>query len=259
MPDETGSVSFEFIGRIESPFDEKFLIPRQPGLVPIRAKLIFYPPFNEAIAFDGLESVSHLWLQFVFDGHKAAKTSNELRVRPPRFGGNKKVGVFATRSSFRPNPLGLSLVKLLSVERKGNTAVLWLEGVDCLNGTQVIDIKPYLPYTDIDLEAMNVFANEAPVEDALIVSWSSEAIADLEQLQATGYFLRQDLFDCMTAYKSALQALIELDPRPSYHASQSGLSREYGVSFSGLNITFRCQDKQACVTACHDESFVSKV
>ena len=140
---ELDAVSFHVIGYVESPFNEKFLIPRQPGLVPILSKLIFYPPYNDAMAFDGLEGVTHLWLQFLFDGHKEAKSTSDLRVRPPRLGGNKKVGVFSTRSSFRPNPIGLSLVKLQRIDVTAAKAVLWIEGGDCLNGTKIIDIKPY--------------------------------------------------------------------------------------------------------------------
>ena len=159
----TEQISFDIIGEVISPFAEKFAIPRQSNLVPVQAEIRFVPPFNQSCAFDGLEDVSHIWLQFLFDGHNQAKRSNSLRVRPPRLGGNAKLGVFATRSSFRPNPLGLSLVKLLAIKHgQDQTVSLLVEGVDLVNGTKIVDIKPYLPYADIDNSAYNLMAEKPP-------------------------------------------------------------------------------------------------
>lgn len=154
---------FQFapIGVIRSCFRQKFGIPRQPRLVPAaRATLELLPSYAQPEAVRGLEGFSHLWLLFVFHGIPAGHW--QPTVRPPRLGGNQRMGVFATRSSFRPNPIGLSAVALERIEISAGRVVLHLAGVDVLDGTPVLDIKPYVPYADSIPEAVGGFANEAP-------------------------------------------------------------------------------------------------
>jgi tRNA-Thr(GGU) m(6)t(6)A37 methyltransferase TsaA len=154
---------FEFtaVGVIESPYKQKFAIPRQPGLIAeARGHLVLSPPFADDAIVRGIDSFSHLWLVFVF--HETADKGWSPLVRPPRLGGNEKKGVFATRATFRPNPIGLSVVKLDGVERRGEQLVLKLSGIDLLDGTPVLDIKPYLPYADALPNAASGFADAAP-------------------------------------------------------------------------------------------------
>jgi tRNA-Thr(GGU) m(6)t(6)A37 methyltransferase TsaA len=206
-------VRFQFapIGFVRSCFREKFGIPRQPGLVPAaRATLELLPPYNQPAAVRGLEAFSHLWLLFVFHGVPAGRW--QPTVRPPRLGGNRRLGVFATRSAFRPNPIGLSAVKLDRIAVRQGQVVLHLAGVDLLDGTPVLDIKPYLPYADRIAEASGGFAPEAP-ETGLAVEFSPAASRfcaawpanDLREL--IGQILRQDP---RPAYERA-------DPTPQLH------------------------------------------
>ena len=140
------------VGVIESPYKQKFAIPRQPGLIPeATGYLVLEPDYSDEAIVRGIESFSHLWLVFVF--HETAGKGWSPMVRPPRLGGNARKGVFATRATFRPNPVGLSVVKLEGVERKNGKLMLKLSGIDLLHGTPVIDIKPYLPYSDALPEA----------------------------------------------------------------------------------------------------------
>ena len=153
--------SFEPVGVIHSCFKEKFGIPRQPGLAPdARAVLELLPPYNRAEAVRGLEGFSHVWLSFIF--HACLGEPWKPTVRPPRLGGNRRLGVFATRSTHRPNPIGLSAVELEKIEAAPGRVLLHLKGVDLLDGTPVLDIKPYLPYSDNIPGALGGFAPEMP-------------------------------------------------------------------------------------------------
>lgn len=152
------------IGIVHSCFKEKFAIPRQPALAPAATgEIELFAPYNDPVALEGLEEVSHLWLSFIFhqtlaSAHSSINSKPQLRVRPPRLGGNKKVGVFATRSTHRPNALGLSVVKLDGIRNNR----LQISGIDLLNGTPLVDIKPYLPYADNVGTAFNYLADQAP-------------------------------------------------------------------------------------------------
>ena len=153
--------TFAPIGVIHSCFKEKFGIPRQPGLVPAaRAVLELLPPYNRAEAVRGLEGFSHIWVSFVF--HACLDAPWKPTVRPPRLGGNRRLGVFATRSTHRPNPIGLSAVELERIETGPGRVLLHLKGADLMDGTPVLDIKPYLPYSDVIPGATGGFAAEAP-------------------------------------------------------------------------------------------------
>jgi len=153
------SLDFKPIGYIASCYQEKFGIPRQPGLVPSKSQLTLIDTFNEE-SIRGLEGFSHVWLQFLF--HETHAQGWKSLVRPPRLGGNKKVGVFASRSTFRPNSIGLSVVELDKIEIKKSKVVLHLLGCDLLNNTPILDIKPYLPYADAIPHAKGGFTQDKP-------------------------------------------------------------------------------------------------
>ena len=231
------------IGYVKSPFHEKFGIPRQANLLAVPGKLIISPPYNQRAAFEGIESVSHIWLHFLFDQHGQVKKSSQLRVRPPRLGGNQKLGVFATRSSFRPNGLGLSLLKLVSVNYNDEVIEsIDVEGLDVVDGSPIIDIKPYLPYADVAADAINVIATEAPNE-SLRVIWPNSV--DLpEHLNLSEDESRLSI----SQLKTMITSLIALDPRPAYHKGVA--EREYGLRFAGLNTRFTVSDQQATILSC---------
>ena len=206
------------IAHIETDFSEKFGIPRQSGLVEeTKARIIFEPEYRTWDAFKGLEEYSHIWIIWKFS--KAVRKNWSATVKPPRLGGNKRVGVFATRSPFRPNPIGLSSVKLERIEQDETLGtVLHVSGADLMNGTPIYDIKPYLAYTDSHPDAVGGFSDE--VRDyKLSVNFPKE-------LQEK---LTPEFVTCVTK-------IIEQDPRPSYIEDEQ---RIYGVSYAGCNIRFK--------------------
>ncbi|WP_407311837.1 tRNA (N6-threonylcarbamoyladenosine(37)-N6)-methyltransferase TrmO [Pseudomonas sp. nanlin1] len=211
------SYTVEPVGYLRSCFKEKFAIPRQPQLAPAaRGVLELVAPFDQGDAVQGLEQVSHVWLLFVF--HQALEAKPRLKVRPPRLGGNRSMGVFATRATHRPNGIGQSVVRLDKVE----PGRLWLSGIDLLDGTPILDIKPYVPYADQVASASNTMASAAP---ALIqVQWHAEALQ-----QAHGHASR---------LQEPLVALIEQclaqDPRPAYQTPTP--ERQYGVRFWDVDV-----------------------
>ena len=217
------------IARISSPFTEKFGIPRQPGLAPsITAEVILESEFSSREAVSGLERCSHIWLVFIFS--KAVDQGWKPRVRPPRLGGNQKLGVFATRSPFRPNHIGMSVVELLNIEMHGQTVVLTVRGADLLDGTPIIDIKPYLPYADSLPEATYDLASSATKLE-LPLEVSSEAQQQLSQITA----------DYPSDLQQQISELLACDPRPAY---QQDPDRTYGVRLYDLNIRFRISDTE---------------
>ncbi|MFO7714259.1 tRNA (N6-threonylcarbamoyladenosine(37)-N6)-methyltransferase TrmO [Desulfosarcina sp.] len=214
--------TFHPIGIIHSCFSEKFGIPRQPGLVPAaRATLEILPPYDREEAFRGLKDFSHLWLVFVF--HGIDKRKWQPTVRPPRLGGNTRIGVFATRSGFRPNPIGMSSVVLEDVRRDRKKLVLELSGIDVLDQTPVLDIKPYLPYADIIPGAVGGFAADPP-RASLSIEFTENARQACRLLENSypGFF---DLVN------QALRA----DPRPAYLGNRSDRT-EFGLRLYDRNI-----------------------
>ena len=207
----------EPIARIHTDFSTKFGVPRQSGLVEaLEAEIIFEPPYRDPAALRGLEGFSHLWLVWVF--HQAAGRPWSPTVRPPRLGGNRRMGVFATRSPFRPNPVGLSAVKLAGIEAAGPSGpVLRVRGADLVDGTPILDIKPYLPYADCIPEASGGFAPQ-PALAPLTVEISP---ALLERVPPER--------------REALEAVLAQDPRPRYQADPE---RIYGFTFAGLEVRF---------------------
>lgn len=217
------------IGVIHSPFDEKFGIPRQPGLASIRAEIELLPPYASADAVRGLEQCSHIWLVFLFSA-TADKGWNPT-VRPPRLGGNERMGVFATRSPFRPNPIGLSCVRLSSVNIDGNSVRLEVEGADLLNGTPILDIKPYLPYADSLPEAEFGLASKIErLELPLVFTPEAEQACAMHAKR-----LQQPL-------DQQIDEILQCDPRPAYKKGDA--ERVYGISLYGLNVRFRISAEQ---------------
>ncbi|WP_223112914.1 tRNA (N6-threonylcarbamoyladenosine(37)-N6)-methyltransferase TrmO [Pseudomonas syringae] len=205
------------VGFVRSCFKEKFAIPRQPQLAPAaRGVLELVAPFDQGDAVQGLEQVSHVWLLFLF--HLALEDKPRLKVRPPRLGGNQSMGVFATRATHRPNGIGQSVVKLDKVE----AGRLWLSGIDLLDGTPVLDIKPYVPYADAIAEASNHMASAAP---ALIpVQWQDAAL-----VQARAHALRLD-----EPLVELIEQCLAQDPRPAYQLPAP--ERRYGAQFWDLDV-----------------------
>ena len=186
------------IAHIESPYGEKFGVPRQSGMVDVVSTVVFEPPFRVAEALRGLDGFSHLWLIWLF--HKAQREDWSPTVRPPRLGGNTRVGVFATRSPFRPNAIGLSAVKLLGVEDDPTRGpIIKVSGADVMDGTPILDIKPYLPYADSIAEATGGFATQAD-DRSLRVVFAPETMRCLESEMV-----------------EQLRQVIAHDPRPRYH------------------------------------------
>lgn len=208
-------------------FQDKFAVPRQPGLTRNAwADLVILPPFNREDAFRGLETCSHLWLTFQF--HEAVRADWRPVVRPPRLGGNRKVGVFASRSPFRPNSLGLSVVRNEGLTRWDGELVLRIRDHDLIEGTPILDIKPYLPFADSVPEARVGWAGEEP-PDRLTVSFSTEAEAQLAALPEERYPDLKGLIEDVTSY----------DPRPSFRRGRQDEDRVYGAHLYDLNIRFR--------------------
>jgi len=233
MNDAT-NLSLKPIGFIRSPFKEKFGIPRQSGLAPsARGVLELIHPFNREESVRGLDEFSHLWISFIFHGVK----EEEFRpmVRPPRLGGNQRVGVFATRSTHRPNRMGLSVVKLERIDTTDGVK-LHLSGIDLLHETPVIDIKPYLPWSDSLPDAQAGFAQAAPTQ-CLEVLFSQAAQKVLTQL---GEHEGKEL-------KSLIREVVSLDPRPAYIQNQE-TDRSFGCNLKAYNIMWTVTDQEATIT-----------
>ena len=214
------------VARIRSDFPEKFGIPRQSGIVEsLEAKIVFEPEFRVTDAVRGLEDFSHIWLIWEFS--EAVRDSWSPTVRPPRLGGNVRMGVFATRSPFRPNPIGLSCVKLLKIEHdEALGPVLTVAGADLMNGTPIYDIKPYIPYADCHPEAKGGFTTTVDMKP-LTVDFPA------------------DLLEKVPAEKrAALIGVLEQDPRPRY---QDDPERVYGLSFAGMDVKFSVSDRTLTV------------
>lgn len=230
-------VLIEPVARVRSPFDEKFGIPRQAGLAPSAiGELLLLPPYNDPAMMEGLDGFSHLWLTFRFD--RCVAQGWRPRVRPPRLGGNREVGVWASRSPFRPNFLGLSAVRLLEIIDVPEP-VLKVGGLDLLNGTPVFDIKPYLPYADAISDARGGFAPGAP-DARLEVHFSADARRSLEAMRDTSADASE--------FEALLVEVLSLDPRPAYRQGAEP-DRIYGVSLSGYNVRWCVGDNAVEVVA----------
>ncbi|MCK5639819.1 MAG: tRNA (N6-threonylcarbamoyladenosine(37)-N6)-methyltransferase TrmO [Gammaproteobacteria bacterium] len=214
------------IGIIHSCYKEKFGIPRQPGQVPAaKATLELLPPYDREEALEGLEGFSHIWISFVF--HQAQREQWKPMVRPPRLGGNKRVGVFASRSPFRPNPIGLSLVELDGIGKENGKLLLHIRGIDLVDGTPVLDIKPYLPYAEALTDARGGFAKVAP-EKIFSVEFSPQAEAQCREKENT-----------IPELKAVIEQLLQHDPRPAYSELDD---RIYGIRIYDFDLKWRAEE-----------------
>lgn len=216
------------IAHIHTDFGSKFGIPRQSGLIAnLTGRIVMEPEYRVREAFRGLEDFSHIWL--LWDFSEAHREHWSPTVRPPMLGGNKRMGVFATRSPFRPNNIGLSSVRLLSIDYEDKEGpVLIVEGADLMDGTPIFDIKPYLPFTDSHPDAKGGFTDEV-----------------LKCTSPLNVILPDEVKERLSAEK--IDSLIEVlknDPRPQYHADKD---RIYGLEFCGINIRFRVEESTAIV------------
>lgn len=227
-------ISINPIAYIETPFKEKFAIPRQPGIATAaKGNILFEKDYASAEFVRGLEQFSHIWLLFQF--HQTAKPAHPPLVRPPRLGGNKKIGVFATRSTHRPNNIGMSVVKLDEVSIHGGVASLKVSGVDLLDQTPIIDIKPYIPYSDALVSAEAGYAHHAPKQQMEVV-FSKNAQGQL--LSHKGRYDDLELLICQ---------VLAQDPRPAYRQNES-TDRVYGVRLYALNVQWKVDDNICHVT-----------
>ena len=222
------------VGHIQSPYKQKFAIPRQPRLVPeAKAKLVFSSDFNREEFVRGLDEFSHIWLLFRF--HETADKGYSAMVRPPRLGGNERKGVFATRATFRPNAIGMSAVKLEGIEYKNGQLSLLLSGIDLLDGTPILDIKPYLPYSDAMTDASAGFADTRPETD-MSVEFSDEALAFIDKQTE------------QPELKAFISNVLKQDPRPAYK-KQRDSEQSYGMTLYDFNIRWHVQDNHNTVTS----------
>ncbi|MBQ0057618.1 MAG: tRNA (N6-threonylcarbamoyladenosine(37)-N6)-methyltransferase TrmO [Bacteroidales bacterium] len=208
----------KIIAHIETDFDSKFGIPRQSGIVPqLIGRIVFEPEYRVPEAFRGLDGFSHIWL--VWDFSECHQESWSPTVRPPRLGGNQRVGVFATRSPFRPNPIGLSCVEIDHIDlQTPDGPVIWVKGADLMNGTPIFDIKPYISFADCKPEAKAGFTQQTLQQPELIVVFSDEVKA----------LFKADKLE-------SLRAVLAQDPRPHYQTDES---RVYGMLFAGKDLHF---------------------
>ena len=227
MPKAPEEMTLKVIAHIHTAFPTKFGIPRQSGLVDsLRGEVIFTPEYRNADAVRGLEDFSYIWLVWQFSG--AVRDNWSPTVRPPRLGGNTRMGVFATRSPFRPNPLGLSSVKLEAIEHRPDVGpVLIVRGADLMDGTPIYDIKPYIPYADCHPDASEGFTGQTRMH-LLQVEFPPTLMAQVPE-----------------ADRDALTGVLASDPRPSY---QHDPERIYGMEFSGLEVHFMVNGEVLTVT-----------
>ena len=214
------------IARIHSDFSTKFGVPRQSGLVDaLESTVVFEPEYRNMDALRGLVDFSHLWLVWVFD--KAVRRDWSPTVRPPRLGGNRRMGVFATRSPFRPNPIALSSVKLAGIEQTAEQGpVLHIQGADLMDGTPILDIKPYIPYADAHPEALGGFA-AVPAGETLEVLIPPDMLEKIPPER-----------------REALRGVLAQDPRPHY---QDDPERIYGFGFAGMEVRFSVEGSRLTV------------
>ena len=223
-------VTMQPIGMIHSPYAQKFAVPRQPGLVrAARASIELLGSAAQPDSVRGLEQFSHIWVMFVF--HQTQAQGWKPLVRPPRLGGNKKLGVFATRSTFRPNPIGLSVVELEAVRIEGERVFIDVIGGDWVDQTPILDIKPYIPYADAVNNAHGGFAQTSPT--TLPTVFSAEATAQLHALTAQYPQLRL-----------LIEQVLAQDPRPAYQSASQDTDKSYGMTLYDVNIRWQVVNQQ---------------
>ena len=218
----TNSITLDFIGEVDSPYKEKFAIPRQPGLVTAaKGKITLRDIYNNEELVRGLSAFSHIWVVFVF--HATQQQGWKPLVRPPRLGGNQKMGVLATRSTFRPNPIGMSVVKLDSIEKINKRIILHISAFDLLDKTPIIDIKPYIPYADSIENADASYAQQQPLQ-ITNVKYTEQARQALIKYKPT-----------FPTLETFISQVLSQDPRPAYKQGENDDSI-YGVNLHHFNI-----------------------
>ena len=225
--------SFNSIGIIRSPFREKFGIPRQPRLARVPAKIEISGDYARMEAFRDIESFSHIWVIFVF--HESIQQNWKPTVRPPRLGGNQRVGVFASRSMFRPNPVGLSVVELKSVNKVEQGIEIEILGGDFLDGTPVLDIKPYLPYVDAIADASGGYAMDTPVKHK--VQFTGDVEHSIKAHEADYPELRQ-----------VIEEVLQYDPRPAYQSTGEEQKNSYAMRIYDFDVKWQVVNSQFLVT-----------
>ncbi|GAC18406.1 tRNA (N6-threonylcarbamoyladenosine(37)-N6)-methyltransferase TrmO [Paraglaciecola arctica] len=228
------TINIQPIGKISTPYKEKFAIPRQPGLAKsAQGKITFLAEFNDPNYLRGIEQFSHLWLLFHF--HQTADKGHSPLVRPPRLGGNQKLGVFATRSTFRPNSIGMSVVEFAAVTFKNKQLTLTVKGIDLLDGTPILDIKPYVPYADNIMNASGGMAQHSP--ELMAVTFTEQASEQMQKLQQS-----------YPEISNLIEEVLSQDPRPAYHQN-SHSDKTYGMTLYDLNIQWQVIKQQNVVLA----------
>lgn len=224
--------SIEPIGIVHSPYKEKFAVPRQPGLVPsARCEVILHDQANSLDAVRGIEQFSHVWLLFLFDQNLEAGW--RPTVRPPRLGGNERIGVFASRATFRPNGIGMSAVKLRGVRHNNGQVIIDIAGADLVDGTPIIDIKPYIPYSDSLPEAIGGFAASQPA--TLEVQFAPSALQQLVGKHAD-------------YHRAVISEVLAQDPRPAYKKGKPD-SKLYAVNLFDYNVQFTVTEPNITVVS----------
>lgn len=228
-------ISVEPIGIIHSCYKEKFGIPRQAGLVPqAEAVIEVFAPYNRQEAFRGLEAFSHIWVVFLF--HDIGRRAFRPTVRPPRMGGNKRIGVFATRSGFRPNPIGISAVSFEGIRYADGVLTIHLNGGDFLDATPVLDIKPYVPYADCVPAAGGGYAADLP-ENRFSVTFSTSAAAVCKRLTKE-----------LPQLRAVITGMLQCDPRPAYYFEKP-VKKHFGTRLYDLDVKWECGDHAIHVLA----------
>jgi tRNA-Thr(GGU) m(6)t(6)A37 methyltransferase TsaA len=231
------------IGYVVSPYRQKFAIPRQPGLATAaKGDIVLQGAYNHPDVVRGIEQYSHLWLQFIF--HQTQAQGWQPLVRPPRLGGNKKMGVFATRSTFRPNALGLSVVKLDGVSYQQKQVKIHISGLDLVDGTPIVDIKPYIKFADAIETAVSGFAQDAP--EQLTVIFSKEALLRLTNLKPDYPHLQQ-----------LIEQVVAQDPRPAYKRKKHD-TKLYGMNLYHFNIKWQLNEQNQAIILAINELSVDK-
>lgn len=226
-------ITLNHIGIVHSPYKQKFAIPRQPGLVAEGRGLVeLLAPYNHIDTVRQLEQFSHLWLIFIF--HETQHRGWKALVRPPRLGGNKKVGVFASRATYRPNPIGMSAVKFEGVVHKDKRLFIDVSGIDLLDQTPIVDIKPYLPYSDSVTRARGGYAIDKPPAQ-MCVLFSDVATLQIRELVANYPQLEQFIVN-----------VLKQDPRPAYKSTGDD-NKTYSIDLYDLNIKWRINNNQTTV------------
>lgn len=228
------SINLPIIAYIRSPYREKFGIPRQPNLVQVQSRIEMIAPYNNPLAFDGIAYFSHLWLIWQFHENKNQQQQQfRPQIRPPRLGGNQKIGVFASRSMYRPAPLGLSVVRFVGIEQDNQGKLfLIVEGADLLDGTPIVDIKPYLAYADNIEHAQSGYAQQQPQIKPVI--WQDDGLkAHLITSQQV-----------LARHLDELEQILALDPRPAY---QHDPERIYAMRFANMDVQFKIDDKVSII------------